>query len=206
LADSAGHGVPGAFLSVLGISFLNEYLHNHTVHTPAQILNEFRLYIINSLNQDKSVNPVHEGIELALMVINKIDRSVVFSGACTPLLVASNNDVLVNGQPVSKENGALIKIKPDGQPLSYRSNMETYNDIEIKVQDGSMLYVATDGFSDQFRHPTNERFTSQRLHDIFSEIFELPADTQKEVLLDVFRSWKQEKEQIDDVAVIGIRL
>lgn len=205
LADSAGHGVPGAFLSVLGISFLNEYLYKHTVHTPAQILNEFRLYIINSLNQDKSLNPVHEGIELALMIINKIDRSVVFSGACTPLLIASKSDVLVNGQPVSKENGALIKIKPDGQALSYTSKMETYNDIEIRVQDGSMLYVATDGFADQFRHPTNERFTSQRLHEILSEIFELPADTQKEVLLDVFRSWKQEKEQIDDVAIIGIR-
>jgi len=65
--------------------------------------------------------------------------------------------------------------------------------------------VATDGFADQFRHPNNERFTSQRLHDILSEIFELPAATQKEVLLDLFQSWKQDKEQIDDVAIIGIR-
>ncbi|HSV89100.1 MAG TPA: tetratricopeptide repeat protein [Bacteroidales bacterium] len=206
LADSAGHGVPGAFLSVLGISFLNEYLYNHNIHTPAQILNEFRTYIINSLNQNRNGHTVHEGIELALVAINNVNRSIVFSGARTPLLIASRDAVTVNNKQVFPENGSLIKVKPDAWALSYQDKLEAYHDLEIVAGAGSMIYVVTDGFTDQFRHLSNERFTSQRLYAILSEIFELPTETQKQVLQDVFQTWKQQNEQIDDVAMIGIRI
>jgi len=206
LADSTGHGVPGAFMSVMGMSFLNEFVARRKYASPAQLLDEMRLYIISSLHQQGDYTDAPEGIEMALVAIDHQKHAITYSGARTPLFIASENKITINGEPLPAAEGPVYKIKGDQMPLSFHRKMRTFANQTIELQADDMIYMMTDGLADQFGTQTRERFTSQRALKLLEEVYSLPLNTQKERILETFHAWKHDCEQVDDIAVIGFRI
>ncbi len=206
LADSTGHGVPGAFMSVMGMSFLNEFVARRKYASPAQLLDEMRLYIISSLHQQGDYSGAPEGIEMALVAIDHQNHSLTYSGARTPLFVASKNKITINGEALPTSEGPVYKIKADQMPLSFHRKMRAFANQTLKLQANDMIYMMTDGLADQFGTQTRERFTNQRALKLLKEVYPLPLEAQKEKILETFHAWKQDCEQVDDIAVIGFRV
>ncbi|MEE4178322.1 MAG: tetratricopeptide repeat protein [Bacteroides sp.] len=206
LADSTGHGVPGAFLSVLGLSFLNEFVARRKYHSPAQLLDEMRLYIISSLHQEETQKTSQEGIEMALLAIDHQNHSVTFSSARTPIYVATKGEIKLDGEPITMPHSPLVKFKGDPMPLSFHRKMKAFSNQTLSLNPGDKVYILTDGFGDQFGSDKRERFTNQRAMKLLEQIFDQPMAEQKETLIKTLYNWKQDCEQIDDIAVIGFRI
>jgi len=206
VADSTGHGVPGAFMSMLGISFLNEFVARHKYLTPAQLLDEMRLYIISSLHQQGTPGDQQDGIELALVAFDHNNENVIFSGARTPIFIATQGEIDLNGKHLKAPAENLLKIKADQMPLAFHKKMKPFSNHTLKLNPGDILYLMSDGFADQFGYQSGERFTSQRLISFLGKIQNLPLPTQKEKLLELFNNWKKDAEQVDDITVIGVKV
>lgn len=206
VADSTGHGVPGAFMSMLGISFLNEVIARQKFHSPGQLLDEMRQYIIGSLHQQDKNFCHQDGIEMALVAIDTVANSITFAGARMPIYIASERQIIINGKPTTASGLTVHKIKADHMPLALHKKMKPFTNQTININQGDMLYLMTDGFADQFSCITAERFTSQRLISLLAKIKHLPLISQKEKLQDSLQDWKKEGDQVDDITVLGLRL
>ena len=206
VADSTGHGVPGAFMSMLGISFLNEFIARQKYHSPGQLLDEMRKYIIGSLHQQDNNFCHQDGFEMALVAIDPNANTITFAGARMPVYIASERPIIINGKPTNAHGASLHKIKADHMPLALHKKMKPFSNQTIIVNPGDVLYLMTDGFADQFSCKSGERFTSQRLTSLLAEIQHLPLYTQKVTLIESLQIWKEEGEQVDDITVLGLRL
>jgi serine phosphatase RsbU (regulator of sigma subunit) len=206
LADSTGHGVPGAFMSVMGMSFLNEFVARRKYASPAQLLDEMRLYIISSLHQQGDITDAPEGIEMALVAIEPEKKTITFSGARTPLYVASENSVSLNGETLPISEGPVYKIKADQMPLSFHRKMRAFSNQSIQLHANDMVYMMTDGLAAQFGTEARLRFTNQRALKLLEAVYHLPLCDQKDRILETFLAWKKACEPVDDMAVIGFRI
>lgn len=198
-SDSTGHGIPGAFMSLIGISLLNEISHSKGIHEPNKILDELRRIIICALNPEQLDSGGKDGMDIALISIFKSDTDEVkihFSGA--------NNGLHI----VSEENGnkELKEIKGDKQPVGFYSNMSPFTQHEIISKKGDIIYMGTDGYADQFGGQRGKKFMSKQLRSILLSICKIPLKEQGLVLERVFNDWKGELDQVDDVTVVGIKL
>jgi serine phosphatase RsbU (regulator of sigma subunit) len=213
IADSTGHGVPGAFLSLMGISFLNEYIARRKYQSPSQLLDEMRLFFISSLHQQEGKNDQKDGIEMACIAIDHQNSSLVYSGAKMPIYIASNKPVMLN-QNISKAVwGKIHKVSGDRMPISFHKKMVPFKNHTLMLNEGDMLYIMSDGFADQFKHDEavisagqSERFSSQRFLKLLNEIYFLTANQQRETILESLHNWKKDSQQVDDITVIGIRV
>lgn len=206
VADSTGHGVPGAFMSLLGISFLNEFVARRKYSTPAGLLNELRQYMIQSLHKQETTGNQQDGIEMALVAFDYKNNTVAYSGARTPIYIASKAPITLNGKLLNAPSGTLHKIKADTMPLAFHKKMNPFTDYTLALNPGDVVYLMTDGFADQFSCKSGERFTSQRLISQLNELQNLPLHIQKEKLLESLHNWKMDGEQVDDITVVGVRV
>lgn len=199
-ADSTGHGIPGAFMSLIGISLLNEISHSKNITEPALILDELRRIIICALNPDQLDSGGKDGMDIALISIFKnVDSDEVkihFSGANNAMYVVSNHNSTAN----------FMEFKSDKQPVGFYSNMKPFTQQEIIVKKGDVIYMGTDGYADQFGGEKGKKFMSKQLKNILSSIFTLPLEEQRQSLNKVFNDWKGDLEQVDDVTIIGIKI
>lgn len=199
-ADSTGHGIPGAFMSLIGISLLNEISHSKGMTTPSEILDELRRIIILALNPDELETGGKDGMDITLISIFKSSTNdeikIHFAGA--------NNRICM----VTEKNGTseLIEYRGDKQPVGYYSNMLPFTMREIIAKKGDIIYMFTDGYADQFGGPQEKKLMTQQLKKSLLEISNLPLAEQRKKMDDTFMSWKGELEQIDDVTLIGINL
>jgi len=196
-ADCTGHGVPGAFMSLLGISFLNEIVQRREVTQANQVLNELRKQIRNSLRQHGQAEESKDGIDMALCVIDEKNNKLQYSGANNPLYFIRDN----NGTP------ELTEYKADRMPLGYyqgRFRAFTNNDIQLKY--GDVFYLFSDGFSDQKGGRDNKKFMSKNFKDLLLRIHEEPMQHQKQILDKTIADWQGDNPQVDDVLVIGVRV
>lgn len=191
VADCTGHGVPGAFMSMLGISFLNKIVNENKITDPSVILNKLRHNIITSLHQTDA-QEINDGMELAIICINNNTHNIYYAGAMNPAYVIIKNE--------------LIELKPDTMPISLHFNLDQPFETKIlKIDPESCIYLFTDGLIDQFGGSQNKRFKSKRLRKILSEIHKLPFNKQKDIIVDEYSNWKGKNEQIDDVLMVGFR-
>jgi len=196
-ADSTGHGVPGAFMSMLGISYLNEIVQRREIIQANQILNEMRDQIKHSLRQSGTKEEPKDGIDLALCVIDNKKNLIQYSGANNPLYIISNN----NGQPVLKES------KADPMPVGVHSSHDkSFTNHEIQLETGDTIYVFSDGYIDQNGGNSNHRFTSKKFKKLLLDIHDHPMDEQKVILEQVLKDWMGDHSQRDDILVIGVRI
>ncbi len=196
-ADCTGHGVPGAFMSMLGIGYLNEIVQRKEVTQASHILNELRKEIKHSLRQTGKTEESREGIEMALCVIDASAGIMQYAGAFNPLYIISST----NGKP------HLNEIKADMMPVGVHFlSDKSFTNHEIKLGIGDTFYIFTDGFIDQVGGTKNTRFGSKNFRKLLLKIFEQPLFEQKEILEKTFNEWKGDQAQRDDILVIGARI
>jgi len=218
-ADCTGHGVPGAFMSMLGISFLNEIARKPEVVKASDILNELRLNIIDALKQKGVSGEQKDGMDMALCVIDLETNIIQFSGANNPLYIITQTEL----QLVNKEVGAAIKlydasslniqtskllyeVKPNKMPIAIYEKMNDFTNYTIQLQKGDTIYMFSDGYADQFGGPKGKKFKYKPFKRLLLENVDKPMSEQKELLNTAFEAWKGDLEQIDDVVVLGIRI
>lgn len=192
-ADCTGHGVPGAFMSMLGISFLNEIVNQNNNVSPDVILNELRNYVIRSLRQTGKSGEAKDGMDLALTIIDFEKQELQFSGAYNPLYFIKNS--------------VLEQIKADKMPIGISVNHDqSFSQITIPFDKGDVFYLFSDGYVDQFGGPNDKKFKSRKFKELLLEIHEKDMDLQKDILRKALFDWKGDGEQIDDILVIGMKM
>jgi serine phosphatase RsbU (regulator of sigma subunit) len=192
-ADCTGHGVPGALMSMLGISLLEEIVNKRGIVNADEILNNLRVEVIRSLKQEGVDSKSKDGMDISLVVIDNAKSVAQFAGAYNSLYLV--------------RNGELMEYKADKMPIAIHHKMDslfTNHSFELKTND--MLYICSDGFQDQFGGSEGKKFMTKNLKSLFSEVSLLPIESQKEELLKQYQSWKGDYEQVDDVVVVGIKI
>ncbi|HLC83739.1 MAG TPA: SpoIIE family protein phosphatase, partial [Bacteroidia bacterium] len=190
--DCTGHGVPGAFMSMLGVAFLNEINATMEVLSPAEILNQLRDKIVKELGQGKKELEAKDGMDISLIRYNLKTQELQWAGANNPIYYI--------------KNGQWFEIKANKQPISYQEKMTPFTNHIIQMESGSSFYLFTDGYADQFGGPAGKKFKYSQLKETLFAISHKPMKAQKIILRDTFDSWKGELEQIDDVCVIGMKV
>jgi serine phosphatase RsbU (regulator of sigma subunit) len=191
-ADCTGHGVPGAMMSMLGIAFLNEITSEENILTPAQILNRLRNKVIKELGQESETHASRDGMDISLMQYDLDNKTFRWAGANNPLWIVRNNNVM--------------EIKPDKQPIGIHPRISDFNNHEVSLLKGDIIYLLTDGFADQFGGSQGKKFKYKKLKESLLSIQQSTMSVQKEKLNKVFQEWKGDHEQTDDLTLIGIRI
>jgi tetratricopeptide (TPR) repeat protein len=189
--DCTGHGVPGAFMSMLGSSFLDQIVNNKGITSPDLILNELSSNVQSALKQSETKN--QDGMDMALCSIDFISKTVEYAGAKNPLVYIKNNE--------------LFKIKADKYPIG-RSTFEAtaFTRQTIVADTPTCFYMFSDGYADQFGGPENKKFMSKKMCELFLENHQKPFDEQKSIIENTIIQWMDGKEQIDDILVIGFKV
>ncbi|WP_375560102.1 tetratricopeptide repeat protein [Bernardetia sp. OM2101] len=193
VSDCTGHGVPGAFMSMLGTSALNNLvLHNSNV-TPANILKLLDKEISESLHQATTKN--RDGMDIALCCIDKEKNVLTFAGANSPIIYI--------------QNGNLNEIKGVKQAIAGYYKKKTiieFEDVIIPIQKDTTFYLFSDGYKDQFGGEHQKKVMSKRFKNLLLENHNQELDTQKEILEDFLEDWKGNEDQIDDILVVGFKV
>jgi len=191
--DCTGHGVPGAFMSIIGHNSLNKVVREYGLTRPAAIIDQLNIEVMKSLLQrhEKAIN---DGMDLALIAFNKKEFTLEFAGAYNPLYVVRKGEVFV--------------YKGDRFPIGMTTMDEKKNFTNhlIDIEPGDMLYMCSDGYADQFGSDDVKKYKSGNVKKLLSEIYHLPVDVQKERLEKEIMEWKGDIEQIDDILFIGTKI
>ncbi len=198
-ADCTGHGVPGAFMSMLGVAFLNEIVNkiieNEHVKSlqASEILMHLKDYIIRSLHQKGTAHESRDGMDIALVVIDKNTRELQFAGANNPLYLI--------------RDGELTIYSGDGISISYhRDNTAEFTNHHITTKPDDLIYIFSDGYPDQFGGGKGRKFMSKRFKKLLLEIHNESLDKQKHILDRTIMEWKKGHMQVDDMLVMGIKM
>jgi serine phosphatase RsbU (regulator of sigma subunit) len=194
IGDCTGHGVPGAFMSCLGISLLNEIVFGREIIQPHNILEELRNSVIQLIATDKNADlQMGDGMDIAIISLNLKTNFLKFSGAMNGLVIVSGNH--------------LEEVKGDKNPIGQHIlPNHRFTLIEKQLKVGDSIYATTDGYKDQFGGPKGKKLGKRRLHDKFLEIASLSVPVQKTEVVNFYKSWRKYEEQIDDVCLFGMKL
>ncbi len=213
VADCTGHGVPGAFMTMLGISLLREIVEQENITYPAAILNRLRREIIRTLKQKGEFGEHKDGMDMAVFMYDTKDRTISFSGANNSGYIVCNKDItLVKGDSKkvktihTDDSRKMIEIKPDKMPVGYYPVMTTFNEQVFKIDGDIKLYMFSDGFPDQFGGPKNKKYKSINLKSFLFSISHLSMQEEKKLLEQELVNWKGNLQQIDDITIMGVEL
>lgn len=213
VADCTGHGVPGGFMSMLGMTNLN-YIVGQELR-PDEILNKLRNAIITSLRQkDDSIQPTgdekadrraafaaatekkdrsQDGMDVAMYVINEKEMTLSFAGANNPLVLIRDGEVEV--------------VKASKMPVGIYAKLDPFERVDMELKKGDCLYTFSDGFQDQFGYESGKKFMSKHLREVLLEIHQKPMAEQKEILNKIYEDWRGPADhQTDDVVLMGVRI
>ena len=191
-ADCTGHGVPGAFMSMLGVAFLNEIVNKDHITSPELILNNVREKVIHALQQQGITGEARDGMDIAIVSVDTASGILEYAGAYNPLIMI--------------RDGVLTEFPGEKMPIGYYENMHGFSKHQIKIEAGDMYYMYSDGYEDQFGGADGKKFKSKRLKNLLLEISGNPVEKQKEILAKQFDEWKGDNPQIDDVVMVGMRI
>jgi ligand-binding sensor domain-containing protein/serine phosphatase RsbU (regulator of sigma subunit) len=202
-ADCTGHGVPGALMSMLGVSFLNKIVNEAGIVKPSAILTSLRENIIAALKQEDTLKATKDGMDIALCSYNMKKKKLLFSGANNPLYVI---------RKVGNEF-VIIEKRGDRMPIGFYSIMTDFTDYEIDIQKGDKIYLFSDGFVDQFGGPEKKKFMIPRFKQMLLDNQELDMASQKKAFISILEEWINNNsnnssayEQIDDIILLGIQV
>ena len=192
VADCTGHGVPGAFMSMLGITLLNEIVNNQHCVEADQILNKLKHEVIHALRQKGTSESASDGMDMALCVFDPKESKLQYAGGFNPLMQI--------------RNGELIKYPADPMPIGIGAIKDReFTKHEFNVHKGDQIYLYSDGYEDQFGGEKDKKFSRQRFRKLLLDIHRLPMQDQKIRLENRLDDWMNGREQIDDITVLGIR-
>ena len=213
VADCTGHGVPGAFMSMLGISSLNEIVNKTKELDAAHILNQLRDHIVDALHQ-KGDNKSRDGMDISISVFDEDFTNLQFAGAYNPVYIIRNADnntleenlILQEICTANNDKYNLFEIKADKMPVSIYDNMSPFVNKEFKLVKGDAIYMFSDGYSDQFGGPEEKKFKAKQFKHLLLESQEKSMDNQMEAINKAHLDWKGNTHQIDDILVVGIKI
>ena len=191
-ADCTGHGIPGAFLSMLGSELLNQIVLDPNIKSPAKAIKLLDEGIFNAMYKDKDTIK-HNGIDISICVFNKNESSFQYSGARRPIIVLQYNQLNMY-DPLNSSIGEISLRKEE--PF----------EINIPYKSGDRVYMFSDGFIDQFGGPKNKKFLLRRLEDEILKLGNTPLHEQEKIFKETFYNWKGNNEQIDDILIMAIEL
>jgi serine phosphatase RsbU (regulator of sigma subunit) len=193
VADCTGHGVPGAFMSTLGISTLNEIIANKTDLHANTVLDLLRAKIKKALHQTGKEGEAADGMDIAFCILHKNRKTLEFAGAYNPLLIF--------------QGGEMKEYKADRMPIGiYVGEKKSFTSFEINLNKGDAIYLFSDGFADQFGGDEGTKYKKSMLKKLLSSISYKPMDEQQKIIGEEFEKWRGKGEQIDDVTVLGVRI
>jgi len=192
--DCTGHGVPGAFMSIVGFNQLNYAVSVKNARSAGSIMDELNAGVIATLNENLNDSSIKDGMDMALCVFDFHAKRVEFAGANNPMLLIRNEEV--------------VTYKGDRFPIGvYEGTIpKPFTNIKVDLEDGDCVYLFSDGYPDQFGGPNNKKFMFRRFQGLLREVHTLPMAQQKEILLQRLNDWRGDNEQVDDILVIGIRV
>jgi len=196
VTDCTGHGVPGAFMSMLGLSFLNEIVRKKEIIQSNQVLNELRTLIIENMQQKGEFDEQQDGMDMAICAINSVTKVCHFAGA--------NNSLYIIRQ------GNLLEIKGDDMPVAIFNKMDDFQNQEIQLEKNDRLYLSSDGYADQFGGERGRKFMKKHFKKVLLDNSDLPMKEQKTLLEKTLNEWMNHIDkrfhQIDDITVIGMKI
>lgn len=192
--DCTGHGVPGAFMSIIGNTLLNQTLNNLDVNSASYALDYVNSELKKALNKNTEDIPLRDGMDIALCCIDIKGMRLEYAGANNPLYIIRNKE--------------LIKLKPDKQPITASTDTiaKPFTNNLVELKKGDCIYLFTDGFADQFGGPNGKKFMYKQFGELLCNISEKSMDEQKRLLYEAFEKWRGSQTQVDDVLVIGIKV
>jgi PAS domain S-box-containing protein len=193
-ADSTGHGVPGAFMSLIGITFLNKIVNEKGFVSPSVILNRLRMNIISHLHQnDQPQNAAGDGMDVSIVSIDRKNMLMEYAGAMNPMYIVRDNN--------------LIELKPDRMPVGFFDNENRpFSSTSISLKPNDQLYMFTDGYYDQFGGLGGSKMKSSRFKEILKGCALKPVAEQEQLVKQAFDTWRGNNLQVDDVLLIGITI
>lgn len=191
--DCTGHGVPGAFMSMIGYNLLNQIINENGITKPAEVLDKLHNGVRKALKQDEEDAETRDGMDLALCSINVKSKKIEYAGAYRPLYLL--------------RDGEIIETKGDkfpigGQQIKHKGNFTNH---EIKVKKDDIVYIFTDGYADQFGGENTKKFMTKRFKEILLQIRNMTMKEQEAFLRKTINEWRGNIRQIDDILVIGLR-
>ncbi|MDI1353730.1 MAG: SpoIIE family protein phosphatase [bacterium] len=198
-ADCTGHGVPGGFMTMLGLSFLDQIITFQHIHNPAEVLNLMRDKIIAALNQSGNAIENKDGMDITVCVLNTKNKELVYSAANNNLYVIRNNSPETN-------NKEFFVFKGNRQPCGFSHHNKPFSEHKIALNKGDCVYTFTDGFADQFGGPKGKKFRYKQFEEVLLKNSHLTCSEQKEQLRKASTNWRGSLEQVDDMLIIGIRV
>jgi serine phosphatase RsbU (regulator of sigma subunit) len=190
-ADCTGHGVPGAFMSMLGVTLLNEIVNSKHIISPELIIENLRQGIIKSLKQVAAEDSIKDGMDIAVCMVDFDNNVLWYAGANSPLYHV--------------RGGELTHYRADKMPVAIYYKMEPFTLHKIDLQKGDAFYIFSDGYADQFGGPSQKKFMSMQLRETLVTMSGMPMLQQGERLNQIFEKWMGDSSQIDDVTMIGVR-
>ena len=225
VADCTGHSVPGGFMTMLGLAFIDDIVKRTEIMDSASVLNTLRDKIINSLKQDNKTKEIYDGMDIAFCAIDKNNLTLSYAGAYRPLYIIRDDEGGEGKEDVRKEEGEIRKektttnslhpnsltnslsiIKADKMPIGTHIKMNDFTNNNIQLQKNDLIYLFSDGFVDQFGGENNQKFSTKQFNKLLVSIYAKPLNEQKQILEQNFNDWKGEKKQLDDVLVVGVKI
>jgi len=194
--DCTGHGVPGGFMTMLGISYLDDIVEVKQVTDPGQILNLMRDKIISTLKQNGNFGESKDGMDVTVCCIDKTTKELTYASANNPLYI-------VRASGKEKE---LHVFKADKQPCGFYHDYKSFNTNVVKLIEGDCIYTFSDGYPDQFGGTNGKKFMHKQFKETLTQNSHLDFTEQKQALSDIINAWKGDMEQVDDILVIGVKI
>ncbi len=211
--DCTGHGVPGAFMSIVGYNLLDKIVGEKGITAPDNILNQLNKGISETLRQDVDSVSIKDGMDISLCCFNPETKQLDFAGAYNPLyIITKNNLKVIDGEQLTPsmidENGLMLyEIKANRFPIgNYTEESKDFSKHSFNLHKGDIVYLFSDGFADQFGGEKGKKFRYKQFKQLLLSVNAEPMDKQKEIIQTTFNNWKGDLEQIDDVIIIGSRL
>ncbi len=189
--DCTGHGVPGAFMSLVGHNGLNQSIKEHGIVRPSDVLRDLNRISYEALHKDRD-QFVRDGMDMALCALDPERLLLEYAGANCPLYLVRDREV--------------VQYSPDKRPIGgFDLGDQGFTDHRIQLRKGDVIYIFSDGYADQFGGPRGKKFLYRRFRELLVEIHDKPMDRQKSLLLESFNQWRGAQEQVDDILVFGMR-
>lgn len=214
--DCTGHGVPGAFMSIVANNLLNQTIIQENTLETNEILNKLNIGLNKTLHSSNDKERIKDGMDIAICKIDTKSKTISYSGAYNSAYLirkAKNKEAFQNVSKLKvhdndKVDTILIELLPDKHPVGkyFADDFKSFTSVEIKYEPEDCLYLFSDGFADQFGGIHNRKFMYNRFRNLLIDNYLMPAKEQKRELENNFNNWKSKYDQIDDVLVIGLKL
>jgi len=190
--DGLGHGIPGGFISMLGYSMLNDIIIREKCFSPGDILGKIRSRFIQAFHLEGKLMEIKAGMDGSIISYDMKTGVVRFSGAYSNIYLYRDKQVM--------------EFKGDNMPLTYHMDMREFQTQEFNVQKNDILYLLTDGYTDQFGGPSDKKFSRRRFRSLIKEIGNQPLSAQKEALEQAVQNWRRNTEQTDDITIAALKI